>query len=322
VSSYVLKSGMRVERVFAVRKLESKTSKNGKPYLDMVFFDKNNEISAKLWDVGNMDTDKLRDCLFLFVKGNVETYNSNLQIRVEELAEAHPTEEELEGLVEVSPYPPRKLYDKIYEVLSAIENAPIRELACAIYSDNEASLLYFPAAKSFHHNVKGGLLYHTYSMLRAAVPLCAIYTFLNKDLLYAGVALHDIGKLEEMDAMEYGIVRSYTTEGRLLGHITSGVVLIDRYAAKLSTPPEIALLLKHMILSHHGNAEYGSPKPPMVAEAEVLHCLDLLDSRMNIFEKALSTTKGGDFSAKSIALDMREIFRHSLEAKEEGNAQY
>jgi 3'-5' exoribonuclease len=318
VSSYVLKSGMRVEKIFAVRKLETKTSKNGKPYLDIIFFDKNNEISAKLWDVNGLDTETLRKSLFLFVKGNIETYNASLQIRVEELMEANPTDEELDGLIETAPVPPQRMFEKIIEVLTALKNQPFRELGLAIYMDRQKELLYFPAAKSFHHSMKSGLLYHTYSMLRAAAPLCSVYAFLNKDLLFAGVALHDIGKLVEMDSAEYGMVRSYTDEGRLLGHITSGIVLIDRYARGLGTPERELLLLKHMILSHHGISEYGSPKPPMIAEAEALNFLDMLDSRMNIFEKALSQTKAGEFSAKSAALDQREIYSHSL-GKEEPN---
>ncbi|MCL1802794.1 MAG: HD domain-containing protein [Eubacteriaceae bacterium] len=308
---YTLVSGEHIERVFAVRRFDEKTAKNGKPYLDIVFFDKHNEISAKLWDLGEHDVNRLRDCLFMLVRGYVETYNNHLQIRIEGLEEAKPAGEELEGLITLAPYPPDRMYAKIVEIIGALPNEDLSRLVIAIYSDHESELMYYPAAKSYHHTTKGGLLHHVYTMLRCASPLCSIYPLIDKSLLYAGIALHDIGKLAEMESSEYGIVKSYSVEGSLMGHLTSGLVLIDRYGEKLGINQDKLLLLKHMVLSHHGNASYGSPKPPMIIEAEMLHYLDVIDSRMNIFERALSQTKVGEFSAKEAALDMREIFNHS-----------
>ncbi len=169
--------------------------------------------------------------------------------------------------------------------------------------------MHFPAAKRHHHALKGGLLYHTLSMLKIGMVLAPLYPFINADLLYAGIILHDLGKVDEMISDPNGIVSDYTTEGKLLGHIVTGIADLKLKGEELGTDPEILLLLEHMLLSHHYEAEYGSPKRPMFAEAELLHHIDVIDARMNTMERIQNTLEPGTFSDNQWSLDGIQVYR-------------
>ena len=158
----------------------------------------------------------------------------------------------------------------------------------------------------------GGLLYHIKRMLMAGERLCEVYTGLNRDLVMCGVVIHDMEKLNEIESNELGISPGYSFEGQLLGHIVQGVREVEKMTAKIpGFPREKAIMLEHMILAHHYEPEYGSPKKPLFAEAEILHYLDILDARMFDFEEALLKTEPGDFSDRIFTLDNRRIYKHS-----------
>ncbi|MBE6038502.1 MAG: HD domain-containing protein [Anaerofustis stercorihominis] len=300
-----------ISQGFLIKKFEIKNTKNGKAYLDAVLADNSGEISAKLWNVDPGLEEQFKDRIFAKVAGTVEVYNDKLQFRIEKIAPLFPSDAELEELIECAPFPSIKMYDKIVSVLKQIEDDDIRTITLYLFESNKEKLLYYPAAKSYHHAVRGGLLYHTFTMLRGAAQLLEIYTFLNKDLVYAGVALHDIGKIKEMISSEYGAATDYSVEGNLLGHIITTICDIELAADKLNIRNEKVTLLKHMILSHHQLAEYGSPKPPMFAEAELVHYLDVLDARMNQFEKTVNTQGVGTFN-RVYNLDSRIVYNHPL----------
>jgi len=319
VSIAQIKEGERFGGICLIKKFEIKTARNGKSYLDAVFADKTGEISAKLWDVSAVSAADFPVGSAVFVKGNIERYNGSLQMGIESIEAANPTPEELDALVETAPYPPAKMYEKIIQLLSQIENAQIKRLALAMFEEKKDALLYYPAAKNFHHAVKGGLLYHIYSMFRCALPLLDIYDFLNRDLVYAGIALHDLGKIKEMESDIYGIVTDYTQEGKLLGHIITTICEIETKSKELDIDESVSLLLKHMILSHHYHPEFGSPKSPMFGEAELLHYLDLVDSRMNQMKKTIDSIPPGTFAEKVWVLDGRTIYHHTLDTQEENN---
>ena len=310
-----LKDGEKVNATYLLKKYEIKTAKNGKQYLDAVLGDKSGEISAKMWDITSIKDSDISTGDVAKISGRVEKYNSALQFVITGLEKTQPSEEDIAQLIDTAPYPPVKMYEKIIDLLNQIDNADIKRIALTIFEENKEKLMYYPAAKNFHHAVKGGLLYHIYSMFRCALPLIDIYTFLNKDLVYAGIAIHDIGKISEMESDLNGIVSDYTIEGKLLGHIITTICMIDATAQKLSIDPETALLLKHMILSHHYHPEFGSPKSPMFAEAEMLHYLDVLDSRMNQMQRTLQSTEEGSFAEKVWILDGRTIYHHKLDTK-------
>jgi len=211
-----------------------------------------------------------------------------------------------------APYKSEDMFDTILEFIEKIENKDIRGIVENINLQCSNKMMHYPAAKSNHHAIRGGLLYHTTTMLKAGEKLLEIYTHLNKDLLYAGIILHDIAKIYEMDSSELGIVSQYTTEGQLLGHIILGINLIDRAGKELEADNEVIMLLQHMILSHHYEPEYGSPKKPMIPEAEMLHYLDILDARMYDMQKALHDVDEGDFSEKIYSLENITLYKSKV----------
>ena len=216
-------------------------------------------------------------------------------------------------LVPSAPENPKEMLAEIKAAAEAIEDQDFSLLTCALLERCGDKLLTFPAAKQMHHAERSGLLHHTVTMLRATKALLPIYPQLNASLLIAGVIVHDLGKLDEMDADSNGVVSDYSLDGKLIGHIVRGVIHIEEAGKALSVSSEKILLLQHMVLSHHGIAEYGSPKQPMIAEAEFLHLIDTLDARMNEMQEAIAHTLPGNFSEKIWGLDNRQIYRIPVE---------
>jgi 3'-5' exoribonuclease len=177
-------------------------------------------------------------------------------------------------------------------------------------------LSWFPAAQRMHHAERSGLLHHTTDMLRLANALLAVYPWLNRDLLLAGVIIHDLGKIEEMKSDRTGNVTDYTRDGQLLGHLVRGITNLNRVAEETGVTSEAVVLLEHMLLSHHGESEYGSPKPPMFAEAEALHWIDIMDARMNTMKAVTDKTPPGAFSEKIFSLD-RRVYHPTYESQSE-----
>ena len=179
-----------------------------------------------------------------------------------------------------------------------------------LITDKE-KMMYYPAAQKNHHAQKSGLLYHLKRMIMTGDAICNVYTNLNRDLVAAGVLLHDIEKLNEIMADELGIASGYSFEGQLLGHIIQGIKLVDRLGEELGISREKTIMLEHMILSHHYEPEFGSPKKPLFPEAEILHYLDMMDARMFDMEEALSGAEPGDFSERVWTLDNRRLYKSS-----------
>ncbi len=310
------KNGDKISDIFLLKKFEIKQAKNNTSFADMVLSNRENEFPAKMWDTKNKTTEIIKTGCFVSVEAVAQLYNDNIQLIVNSIKIATPSDEQIQYLVECSPYPPEKMYEKLVSVINGCENEDIKAITLALMEDNKEKLMYYPAAKSFHHAIKGGLMYHTYSMFRSANALLEIYDFLDKDLVYAGIALHDIGKTKEMDSDQNGTAEGYSAQGRLLGHISIMICEIDAKARVLDTDPEITMLLKHMILSHHYYPEFGSPVFPMIAEAELVHHLDVLDARMDQFRKTLQKTLPKEFSDKVWILDKRSVYNHNLNEEE------
>lgn len=301
----------RFEGFLLVRMSEQRTGSNGSKYLDMTLADKTGEVNAKLWD-GTVPAPALGSVVK--VRGGTLEYNGRLQLRVEKLRLV-AAEDDVDMSV-LTPSAPEKPEDMLREITDAVDamgspalQAIVREML-SMFSDK---LLYYPAAQRIHHAERGGLLHHTTGMLRTAKAVLPAYPFLNADLVYAGVIVHDLCKLEELDSDALGVVRDYTEEGLLLGHIVLGVSRIAEAARRAGVEGEPVTLLEHMMLSHHGEEAYGSPRKPMFPEAELLHWLDLLDARMNEMQGALQKLKPGVFSEKVWSLD-RRLYHPKYEA--------
>ncbi|GAA0771349.1 3'-5' exoribonuclease YhaM family protein [Clostridium subterminale] len=304
--------GDRIENFFLVKNAECKITNNSttNKYLDLMLIDSTGEINAKLWECNENIEASIKDNILVKIRAVVNEYRGKLQLKIEKIRPS--TEEDnvnIDEFILVAPYKSEDMFETLLDYIEKIENKDIKRITENIISKLSYKLMHYPAAKSNHHAIKGGLLYHITTMLNAAEKLLDIYSYLNKDLLYSGIILHDIAKIMEMESSELGIVSKYSTEGQLLGHIIQGIGLIEDAAMEINADKEIVMLLQHMILTHHYEPEYGSPKKPMIPEAEMLHHLDVLDARMYDMRKATKDLNPGEFSEKVYSLDGISIYK-------------
>lgn len=308
-----LRTEDEIQDFFLVKAIAIKMGSNKKQYLDLMIADKTGEMTGKKWDVADPELPTLNEIKegdIIKVKGNVVEWNGMKQLRVQKLRKAVDSDEiSLMDYIKAAPEPAEDMLAFIIEKAEEIQDEGIRALCLRILTDNKEKILYYPAAAKNHHAELSGLLYHLKRMLMTGERLCQVYTNLNKDLVLAGVIIHDIEKLNEIEANELGIASGYSFEGQLLGHLVQGIKTIDRLADELGLSREKAIMLEHMILSHHYEPEFGSPKKPLFPEAEILHYLDIIDARMYDMEEALFATDTGEFSDRVWTLDNRKLYK-------------
>lgn len=301
-----LRKDTRYDGFLLVRSAEQRSASNGSRYLDMTLGDRTGEINAKLWDgayapppAGSV----------VRVRGQLHEYAGRLQLRVERIREATDADEiDLVQLVPCAPRPPEEMLAEVRASVDAMASEDLRRIVTRLLDDCGDTLLTFPAAAKLHHAERSGLLHHVTSMLRMAHHYADEYPTLDRDLLIAGVIVHDLSKIGELNASDLGTVEGYTVDGQLIGHLVRGVAHIDAAGRETGCDPELLLMLEHMILSHHGIPEYGSPRPPMFPEAEVLTHLDTLDARIFEMNAALDRVQPGGFSERLWSLD-RKLYR-------------
>lgn len=302
-----IKRDDRFEGYLIVRSAEQRASANGKNYLDMTLADKSGSINAKMWD-GTVQPPLAGSIVKVRATGN--EFNGRMQLRVEKIRDAESRDAvDMSTLIPCAPRDPKEMLDEVVRAADHIADPDLRKITCELLDRAGDKLLTFPAAKQMHHAERGGLLHHTTTMLRAANAIMTVYPQLNASLLTAGVIVHDLAKIDEMDADTLGLVSDYSVDGKLIGHIVRGVVNIQLAAEKTKASPGKALLLQHMVLSHHGIPEYGSPLAPKFPEAEVLNTIDTLDARLYEMDEALSRAIPGGFSEKVWGLDNRQLYR-------------
>ena len=308
-----LRKDQEVVEFFMVKACAVKTGSNGKQYLDITLGDKTGELSGKKWDVSDGEYPALveiKEKEIVKVKAVITEWAGQLQFRVQRIRKANDQDGMVIGdFVKAAPEDPQEMYDYIFGAASALKDEELRALALRILTENRERLLYYPAASKNHHAQLGGLLYHTKRMLMTGQRVCEVYTNLNPDLVLIGVILHDMEKLNEIEADVDGIASGYSFEGQMLGHLIQGVKTVDRMALEMGMDREKALMLEHMILAHHYEPEFGSPKKPLFPEAEVLHYLDILDARMFDMQTALEATQPGEFSDRVWTLDNRKLYK-------------
>ncbi|HOJ12042.1 MAG TPA: HD domain-containing protein [Clostridiales bacterium] len=308
-------AGEIVQNFFLIKTAECRVSNNSKKYLDITLVDKTGEINAKLWDCNDSDEGMYIRNTLVKIRGNIVEWQGNMQLKIDKIRLVKKDDGlNIEDYVPVAPLQAEYLYNELIGFVDRIQNEDIKKIVSYIIEMKKDKLMIYPAAMKNHHAIRSGLLYHIVSMLQVGDRITDIYTSVNRDLLFAGIMLHDIAKLDEMDANELGLVSDYTLEGQLLGHITQGIVLIDNVTNLLGTDSETALLLKHMILTHHYEPEYGSPKKPLIPEAELLHYIDMIDARMFDMEKALCNVAPSQFSEKIWTLDNRKLYKSKLKS--------
>lgn len=300
----------RIDGFYIIKASEVKTSSTNRKYMDFTFGDSTGEINAKLWEYKEGDEESLTTNVLVKTRGLVSAWQGSLQLKIEKIR-ITTEEDNLDpsNFVSVAPYAPEDMYQLVLDYADRIKNNDIKNIVYEILNNCIDEIMYFPAAKKNHHAVRAGLLYHITTMLKSGDKLSEIYSFLNTDLLFGGIILHDIAKLYEMNSSELGIVSEYTVEGQLLGHIIQGIKLIETAGEKVGADKEITMILEHMVLTHHYEPEYGSPKKPAIPEAEMLHFIDNMDAKMYDMKKALQDTKQGEFSENIWSLDKRRIYK-------------
>ena len=295
-----------------IKSIDVKTSSKGDVYLDMTLSDSEGEINAKRWryqkelhgEYGANDIVKIR--------GMISQYNGADQLKIDRIRHAVAEDNiNVADFVKTADYTGEEMFNELLKIAESFNDDELKAIVTAILKDKRTALLYWPAAFKLHHAVRGGLLLHTLSIVRLAQKVTEIYPFIDRELLLAGAILHDIAKLKEFNVADSGISTGYTTEGNLLGHIALGAMEIDHYAEKLGVSKNTAMLLEHMVLSHHGDPEFGAAVRPMFIEAELLSELDLMDARIYEMKEAVEATAAEDFSGRVWALDNRKLYNHA-----------
>ena len=311
--SQVIKNQM-FEGYVLVKASEQRTSSNGSKFLDMTLGDVSGEFNAKMWD-GAVQPPAAGTVIK--IRAMMQEYNNRPQLRVDKLRPVTEKDNvDMSLLLPCAPYPPEDMLSVIRGRVERMRDEELKRLVTYRLDQCGEALMYYPAATRLHHAERSGLLHHTSTMLRMADAVCGVYTQLDGDLLAAGVILHDLCKITEIRADASGVAIDYSREGQLLGHIVRGVSELDKACEALSVREETRVMLEHMILSHHDLPEYGSPKPPMFPEAEVLHVLDLLDARMFEMDSALKNVAPGTFTERIWSLD-RRLYRRERAPKNE-----
>ncbi len=281
-----LQEGEDFTGILAVKSAYSGTTRTGKSYLQMVLMDKSGELGCPVWDAVAQTASFCTTGAFLLCRGKIGVYNGRKQLQQEELAPALLSDVDLSFFQKETSKDRRQMADELLGLVASIKDAPLRGLLQKFFGSGSfwQQFQQAAAAKGAHHAYVGGLLEHSLSCARLAENLAAHYPGINRDLLIAGALLHDIGKVKEMAFS--GVVIEYTAEGRLKGHLVLGSEMIAAAAATIDNfPAELLEQLQHLVLSHHGRLDFGSPVLPMTPEALLLGMLDDMDAKMNMVEQ-------------------------------------
>jgi 3'-5' exoribonuclease len=307
-----------VRSTFLVHSKERRVASNGAAYLDLDLRDSSGVIGAKLWDCDHHSADFEVDD-FVRVEGQVETYRGCPQVRIRKITRCPVEEVDLRDFLPRSQSDPDQMLETLRGRLRTLPEGPVRSLLWAVVEDPGITekLKQAPAATSYHHAYLGGLLEHVVSLVGLADRVCDHYPALRRELVIAGLVLHDLGKLQEL-SFTRGF--HYSTRGQLLGHIAMGLEMVqEKIRALPDFPTTLKDQIEHLILSHHGKPEFGSPKEPMFPEALVVHYLDDLDSKLASMRAQYEVDKGhtGDWTGRNPAL-RRELLRFPAETSTPG----
>jgi 3'-5' exoribonuclease len=301
-----LAADQNVVSFFLVIEKEVRSTQAGKLYLRLELGDRTGSVEARMWDHFEESAASISKDDFVKIQGRVEIYRSKKQVMLDRLRKAEASEVDAEDFYAHTEANIDELWARLRELAASVQNPWLRQLLEAVLDDADIAprMQRAPAAKTMHHAFLGGLLEHVISLCELCEVVAARYPETNRDLLLTGGILHDIGKVYELS---YERSLGYTTEGQLLGHIVIAVELIGRKVSAIpGFPEELAVLVKHMILSHHGQYDFGSPKLPMFREAVMLHYLDDLDSKMGAMRALYASDRGDpEWTERGGALERR-----------------
>ena len=285
-----LREGERVNEIYLCKNKQSALTKAGKPYEALILQDKTGTLDAKIWEPGSVGIDDFDRFDYINVVGDITSFQGALQLNVKRVRKATEGEYEPKEYLPVSEYNVDEMYEQLLGYIKQMENPYLKKLAGSFFiedADFAKRFKFHSAAKSVHHGSVGGLLEHTLSVTKLSAYFADNYKILNKDLLVCAAMFHDIGKLEELSTFPEN---DYTDEGQLLGHIMIGAEMVgERIRTIPGFPKGTANELKHCILAHHGELEYGSPKKPALAEALALSFADNIDAKMETIREIFAS---------------------------------
>lgn len=302
--------GDAVEGFYLLQSAVAKETGGGKPFLLMSLADRTGTIDAQIWNYAGPVTPKDTGAA-VYVRGTVSEYRGLPQVTATSLRPAGEEDTfDPAELVPAAPIDAEKTWNDIQALVDSIEDADYAGICREMLRRYGNRFREIPAAKSVHHAFLNGLLMHTANMLRAANFLAELYSsVVDRSLLLAGTLLHDFAKAEEFVFSPLGVAVDYSVKGELLGHLVMGAEEVARIAKEQNVPEEKSVLLQHLLLSHHGEPEYGAAVRPACAESELLSCLDMMDSRMEIYREVYQEVPAGQFSRRIFALD-RRVYHH------------
>lgn len=299
--------GDRISTQFLVSNVTRGVNNIGSAYLNIELRDCTGTIPAKKWEIEPDDEKTIAVGNIIAATVEVIRYRESLQAKVITARYVDPSEIDLVRFVSAPPIKKEVLIEEFNSYRNSIKQSECKALLEYFIKKYESTLFIYPAASSIHHEYSSGLLMHIVSMCKMGEFFANNYKNINRDLLITGIMLHDIGKLTELEGP---VVFHYSLEGKLIGHISIMAAEIKEATNKLGLKGEIPLLLQHMILSHHGQLEYGSPVLPLTVEALVLNLVDNADSKMTILNKAIDEVQEGEFTTKIFPLDGRQFYKH------------
>ncbi len=277
------KEGDRVSDIYLCKHKQAAVTKNGKPYVNVILQDKTGTVDAKVWEPNSAGIEEFDTLDYIEVYGDVNNFQGALQVNVKRARVCREGEYDPANYLPVSRYNNDQMYKELIGLIDSLENSYIKTLLQAFFVEDEAFIKKFrrsSAAKTMHHGFVGGLLEHTLSVTKLCDYYCTRYPLLKRDLLLAAAMFHDIGKTRELSLFPEN---DYTDDGQLLGHIVIGCEMLDEKIRNIAGfPPVLASELKHCILAHHGEYEYGSPKKPALFEAVALNMADNTDAKLEM----------------------------------------
>lgn len=287
-----LREGERVNDIYLCKFRQAAVTKNGKPYETVILQDKTGTIDGKIWEPNSAGIDDFDALDYIQIGGEVTSFQGTPQINIKRVRKAAEGEYMPEDYLPVSERDIDEMYTELRDFAARIKNTYLHQLVSDVFVEDEEfakAFCFHSAAKSVHHGFVGGLLEHTLSVLRMCDYFTKAYPILNGDLLFAAAMLHDVGKVYELSDFPEN---DYTDDGQLLGHIMLGTELVNERIRKIpGFPGRLAAELKHCILAHHGELEYGSPKKPAIAEAVALHFADMTDAKMQTLKELFQSSK-------------------------------
>jgi 3'-5' exoribonuclease len=301
-----LKDGQHVHDEFIVANVNKCTSDKGKIYLNIILQDKTGSISAKKWEVTDHDLSIVRPGKVLAVEGEVSSYKGILQFKVLNVEETINELVDISNFKKVSPIPLKELEERLAKHIASLKDPDVAIITKTIIDHFYDKYVTYPAAVKIHHEFGSGIIHHSVVMADVADAVAKCYPQVDRDILVAGALMHDIGKTIEYEDLP---VPEQTVEGKLIGHISLMYADFKKIVDELNIKSEVPLLLEHMILSHHGELEFGSPVQPSTREALLLSMIDMIDSRMMVLDKAYAIVSPGEFTERLWAMDNVSFYK-------------